>query len=152
MTDLTTLLHDTVVMLRSCPGIVAELDGAEEAIAAYVDVGTDDKNSLVRATYMQPNGTVMIAWMGTSTGAGGEMEGWAHAVDITVRAVRKKSPLTLVRAVVDGVPEGTDLRWRYQCVNDEVLPVSILSIDRMTDEESIDTCVIHLQFKEKGDT
>ena len=151
MTDLLALLADFTAVLRSCPAIVDELDGNATAIVCYMDQATDEKNSLARAIYMQPNGTVMIAWMGTSTGEG-ELSGWSHAIDVMVRAVRRKSPLPLLHAIVDGTPEGSALMWRYDCDNEDVLPVLIGGVDRLTDEEQIDTYVIHMQFREKGDS
>ena len=150
MTDLVALIADLTAVLRSCPAIVDELEGNAYAIAAYQDMATDEQNSLQRMTYMQPNGTVMIAWTGSGI-TEGEMTGWSHSVDVLVRAIRRKSPLSLLHAIIDGTPEGSEQRWRYGCINDDVLPVSIGSIVRLTDEEHIDAYVIHMEFKEKGD-
>lgn len=137
-------------MIASCPEVTGELNGLSGAVSVYEDITTAATNSLARAVYSQPNGNVLLAWVGSDI-TEGEMEGWEHLVDIYVRALRQRSPLKLLHAIIDGIPEGTDLRWRYQCVNDWILPVTILEITRVVDEEGIDYYVIHAAFKEKGD-
>lgn len=138
-------------MMRSCPEILAELDGKAEAVSAYIDEATSTANSLTTMIYRQPNGTVFVAWQ-TSDISEGEMEGWAHSLDIYVRALRQKSPLPLINAIIDGVPAGEAVRWRYSCVNDFVMPMQVEEIARLTDEEGIDFYVIRTSFKEKGDS
>jgi hypothetical protein len=126
MISLSELLEDVAAHIRACP------QG--------------------RAVYQQPNGSVLVAWTGTATsGTTGELQAWEHTVEIYVRAAKRSSPLTLLQAVIDGVPEGQDLRWRYLCVNDYVLPPEISEVVRVIDEEGIDYFLIRTLFREKGD-
>lgn len=145
-----TLVENIADHIRRCPEVLAELDGNADAVAAYTDLTTSESNSLTRAVYMQANGSVLVAWMGTSI-TEGEMEAWNHSVSIYVRARKQQSPLRLLNAIIDGTPEGTDLRWRYQCVHDMVNPMSVSEVARDVDEEGIDSYVIRAGFKEKGD-
>ena len=152
MTDLLTLLTDIADTIRSCPLVLDELDGDGEAVMPYLDHTTTEMNSLARWVYSQPNGSVLVAWMGTTiSNASGEVQQWEHSTEIYVRALKLKSPLALLNAVMDGVPEGDTLRWRYLCVNEDVLPVQIGEIARVIDEEGIDYYVIRSSFREKGD-
>jgi hypothetical protein len=150
MVDLLALLNDAATMIASCPEVAEELNGNSDGVLVYEDVATTVKNSLTRSVYEQPNGSVLLAWIGSAISVG-EMEGWQHQVDIYVRALRQKSPLKLLNAIIDGIPYGQDLRWRYQCVNDAVLPVTILEIVRVPDEEGIDFYQIRCAFVEKSD-
>lgn len=152
MTDLPALLEDIAVHIRSCPEVLAEIADNAEAVSAYQDLASVN-NSLAEAVYTQPNGTVLVAWTSTVLGGSeGEMQYWEHAVDIYCRALRQQSPLKLINAVLDGTPEGSDIRWRYMCVNADVLPMQLLDISRVPDEEGIDYYVIRTSFKEPGDT
>jgi len=149
MTDLIQLLDDFVAVLQSCPEVADELDGDVAAVVAYTDVATQ-YNSVAKAVYEQPSGSVLIAWIDSGI-TEAEPQGWAHAFELYLRATRLKSPLALIHAVIDGTPEGSDLKWRYLCVNDDVLPVDIGEITRVPDVEGIDYYVIRCAFREKGD-
>jgi hypothetical protein len=149
MVNLVQLLEDLAGVLQSCPEVVAQLDGAQ-AIVPYLDLTTSTQNSVTRALYMMPNGAVMLAWQSTGL-TQTDMTAWAHQIDVYVRALRLRSPLPLINGIIDGVPEGTDLRWRYSCINEWVLPVEIEEIARLTDEEGMDYFVIRTIFREKGD-
>lgn len=149
MVDLLKLLDDVASMMRSCPMILAELDDAPDAILAYADEATSPENSLTRAIYSQPNGTILIAWQ--ATGLPTDMGGFSHHLDFYVRALRRESPLSLLKAIMDGVPVGDTLRWRYKCVNEFVDPMQVEEIARLTDEEGVDFYVIRASFREKGD-
>lgn len=149
MVDLLQLLEDVAAMMRRCPAILTELDNHPEAIQPYLDLATSADNSLVRAIYSQPNGTVLIAWQ--ATGLSEAPAGFAHHLDFYVRALRRESPLTLIKAIIDGVPQDGSLRWRYLCVNDYVDPMQVEDIARLTDEEGVDFYVIRAVFREKGD-
>ena len=150
MQSLAGLLDDIAIMLRACPAVVEELNGNAEAIQPYLDTQTTEANSVLRNVYAQPNGTVLIIWQ-TSGIETGQMEGWGHRIDIYARALRRRSPLSLLNAIIDGVPQGEEIRWRYLCVNDETLPVQIEDIARLTDEEQVDYYVIRALFRDKGD-
>ena len=150
MTDLLGLLNDLTGILRSCPEVAAELDGNVESVVAYADL-TTQKNSLGEAVYGQPNGSVLIAWTSTDI-TEAEPQAWEHGLEIYVRAMRLKSPLALIRAIVDGIPADGDMPWRFLCVNEWVLPVDIGEIARVVDEEGIDYYVIRCAFREKGDS
>lgn len=151
MVDLVHLLQDIVVTLRACPEVLAEVDQKETAIAAYLDEATTLANALTRFVYQMPNGTVLVAWSDSGVRQTEQQYQWQHSVDIYARALRGKSPLTLINAIMDGTPAGDELRWRYLCVNDCVLPVDITEIRRDQDEEGIDYYVIRTVFTEKGD-
>lgn len=150
LTSLSKLIEDIACTLRACPDIVALLDVNLDAIQPYQDIATSDRNSVTRRVYTQPNGTILIVWQ-TSGIAEGEMETWAHQIDLFVRALRQESPLRLLNAILDATPEGQTERWRYLCVNDDVMPMEIQEIARITDEESVDYYVIRALFREKGD-
>jgi hypothetical protein len=151
LVDLITLLNDISGTLRSCPEVSDELDGNVSTVLPYEDVTTATTNSLARAIYTMPNGSVLVAWLTTDIVEGELQSAWEHRVEIYVRAVKLKSPLKLVNAIIDGKPEGQDLPWRYLCVNDDVLPVEISEVARIVDEEGIDYYVMRCAFKEKGD-
>lgn len=145
MTGLLKLLDDIAIAMRACPEIVNLAE-----IVPYPDLATSDFNSLSRTIYAMPNGSVLIAWQ--SSGIGDEpMLGWAHRIDIYARSMRRQSPLMLLNAIIDGVPAGETIRWRYLCVNEDVLPMEIEEIARLIDEEGIDYYVIRSVFREKGD-
>lgn len=152
MVDYVTLLGDIADHIRRCPEVLSELDGNAGAVVEYADQAST-ANSLARAVYTQPNGSVLIAWVNTVLGSAGEGEAvaWEHLIEIYVRAMRLQSPLKLLNAVIDGTPDGSDLKWRYMCVNEYMLPVLINEVARVTDEEGIDYYVIRSSFKEKGD-
>src|SRR5262245_47075245 len=129
-----------------------ELAGNANAVQAYIDTTGTELNSLGRTVYQMPNGSVMVAWTSTGISATtGEIQQWQHVIEIYVRAMKLSSPLTLLWAVMEGVPEGQDLRWRYLCVNEYVLPPEIGELNRVIDEEGIDYFVIRMLFREKGD-
>lgn len=152
MTDLPALLNDIATAIRACPEVMGEVSGNADAVSPYEDIAGVN-NSLARAVYMQPNGTVLVAWTGTTLGGSdGTVQYWEHSVEIYVRALKQQSPLTLLNAVMDGTPGGEALRWRYLCVNGDVLPMQLIDISRVTDEEGIDYYVIRSSFKERGDT
>lgn len=150
MQGISGLLDDIAVMLRACPGVVSELGGNTNAVMPYIDVQTSEANSLMRNVYTMPNGSVLIAWEFSGIARSG-MEGWSHRVDIYVRAMRRRSPLDLLNAILDGTPQNEAIRWRYLCVNDATLPVEIQEVVRLTDEEATDYFVIRTVFHEKGD-
>lgn len=150
MINLVQLLEDVAATLQSCPEVMGQLDGRAEAIAPYLDLTTSSQNSVTRALYTMPNGAILIAWQTTAI-TQTDMTAWAHQIDIYIRAMRLKSPLPLVNAILDGVPEGTELRWRYTCINEWVLPVEIEEAARIVDEEGMDYFVIRTIFREKGD-
>jgi hypothetical protein len=152
LVDLVTLLEDIAGTIARCPSVLAELDGNSDGVRAYVDVATTEKNAVSRTIYGAPSGSVLVTWNGTAVAmTQGEVQAWEHAVEIYVRARRLESPLKLLNAVVDGVPAGSSLPWRWDCVNVAVLPVQIAEIARTTDEEGIDLYVIRCSFREKGD-
>jgi len=129
---------------------MSELDGNPNAVAEYIDL-TATANSIARAVYAQPNGSVLVAWMLTTISASEQKTAWEHLIEIYCRAMKQKSPLKLLNAVIGGTPEGSDLPWRYMCVNEYMLPVHINDIARTIDEEGIDYYVIRASFTEKGD-
>lgn len=150
MVDLVTLVEDIADHIRRCPQVLSELDGNGESVAEYIDQATVT-NSLARAVYTMPNGSVLVAWINSTISATEQNSAWEHLTEIYVRAVRMKSPLQLLNAVIDGIPDGSDLPWRYLCVNEHMLPMHVNEIARIIDEEGIDYYVIRASFLEKGD-
>lgn|SRR5262245_3156432 len=150
MTNLVQLLTDIAAMIDSCTSVQLELGGAMGAVTPYLDEATGDMNSVTNVRYRQPNGTILVTWEASRI-AEGELSGWAHFVEIYCRAMRQKSQLRLLNAVIDGVPLGDSERWRYLCVNEDVDPVQIEDVARATDEEGIDYYVIRCIFREKSD-
>lgn len=149
MIDIVLLLEDAAAMIASCAEVRDELDGRSDAVSVYLDM-TPANNSLTGAVYRQPNGNVLLAWLGSDI-RDDEVIGWQHFIDIYVRSVRGRSPLKLIHAIIEGIPDGEDMRWRYLCVNPYMLPVEILEISRVVDEEGIDYYVIKTAFNEKSD-
>ena len=130
---------------------MGELGDNPNAVVPYIDQTSADTNKLARAVYAQPNGTVLVAWINTTISTTEQRQAWEHLIEIYVRAVRQQSPLRLLNAVIDGKIDGSDLPWRYLCVNEFMLPMHVNEIARSIDEESIDFYVIRASFLEKGD-
>jgi hypothetical protein len=152
LVDLITLLEDIAAHIRACPEVVGELAGDGASVAVYADITGTANNSLTQAVYTQPNGTVLVAWGGTSINSvQNEVQQWEHSVELYLRAVKGSSPLRLLCAVMDGTPAGSSIRWRYMCVNDDVLPMVVNEVLRGTDEEGLDYILIRSSFREKGD-
>lgn len=150
MISLIELTDAMVLTLRSIPEVVALLGGDPAAIDGYIDQNPD-RNALGSAIYQMRPGSVLVAWQDTLLGQG-EMEAWLHHLVIFVRAARGQSSLTLIEAIVNGVPvPGDGLRWHYCPIMPGVLPTNITELARPTDEEGIDYFSIMTETKETGD-
>ena len=150
MVDLITLTNAYIEQWRLIPELVAELDGDAANIAAYIDLNPETR-SHVRAVYTQKPGTVLLAWFETVLNEG-EISGWRHRHQISVRAQRGHSELIIIYKLIEGVPvPGNDLRWRDCSVMPAVYSADIVGIARITDEEGIDYFVITMETRETGD-
>jgi hypothetical protein len=147
--DLVQLTDATVTTLRSIPELVTALERPEN-ITGYVDLNPD-RNSVSKAIYQMPPGSVLVVWQETLFAAS-STEGWNHRFQIFVRARRGESSLNLLRLLVNGVPNpGDGLCWRFCPVMSGVLPTEIPEITRMADEEGIDYFAITAETQEVGD-
>jgi hypothetical protein len=145
--ELTNTLAAT---LRNIPELVELLEGDPSAIVAYIDINPDS-NSIGAAIYGMKPGTVLVGWVETFFSKG-EMEAWLHRVVIFVRAARGASPLDLILAIVNGIPNpGDGQRWRYCPLMPGLLPTNVVEITRPTDEEGIDYHSIMTETQETGD-
>jgi len=136
--------------LQNIPELVALLGGDTAAIEAYID-RNPDRNSVGVAIYQMKPGSVLIVWKETLFNQG-EMEAWAHRIEIFVRASRGNSSLDLITAIVNGVPvPGDGQRWRLCPLMAGVLPTAITEISRPQDEEGIDYFSILTETQETGD-
>ena len=151
--DLTNAMVDS---LRQCPLLVAELSPpAPESIIGYID-STPDRNSVTTAIYQMRAGTIMVVYRNTMIVAPGDIEAFAHYVDIVVKAQRGKSSMDLADDIAEAAipdpncPDCTN-RWRDCPVLPQLLPPTLMEIARETDEEMVDYFVIHTETKETGD-
>jgi hypothetical protein len=150
MIDLIALTDAITGTLRDIPSLVAELGGVPEGIYGYIDE-TPAKNSLAKAVYQMPPGTVLVAWIDSGLSEG-DMTGFIHRFNFHVKAVKGESPLALIKLIVDGTAVGDDLRWRYTCVLPGIMPAELVTISRNTDSEGIDYPIIQMLFQEASDT
>ena len=139
-------------VLGNIPELVADLDDASPAsIIPYLD-GNPKQNSVSKSTYRQTPGTVLVVAMG-STYEEGDIEGYTHRVELHLSALPGKSGMTLVNAIMNGVPvPGDGQRWRYCPILPGLLPTSVPVIERVTDEQGIDHWVLYTLTKETGDS
>lgn len=152
MVSLTSLIDAMTVTFQNIPELVALLDQGAASVIGYIDENPL-KNSMSKAIYQMPAGSILIIWNGTSIEAtASSMLGWAHMLQIFVRAKRGGSALTVINALVDGVPiPGDTQRWRYCPILDGCLPTDIRDIARLIDEEGIDYYVVTTVTQETGD-
>jgi hypothetical protein len=148
--DLIALTEAMVTAFRNIPELVAALDGKAENIASYIDVNPD-KNSVAKAIYQMPPGSVLVIWQETLFAAA-EIGAWLHRYQYFVRARRGATALDVINKLVNGVPNpGDGLRWRFCPLLLGVLPTNITEIARITDEEGIDYFAITTETQETGD-
>ena len=152
MVDLTQLTLALVDTFQRIPELVEALDGDPARVFGYLDANPD-RNSLTRAIYEQPDGTVMVAWDETGmTESSQGMSRWEHRYYFTCRADADASALVLITLLVNGVPNpGDGLRWRMCPVMDGVQATEIIEITRLQDREGIDYYAIHGRIYETGD-
>lgn len=148
MVSLIDLTNAMVTTFQNIPELVAILDSG---VTGYVDENPT-KNSMSKAIYQMPAGSILVVWNGTALPLEG-MLGWVHMLQIYIRASRGGSALTLINALVDGIPvPGDGLRWRYCPLMDGLLPTQVSDISRLIDEEGIDYYAITTMTQETGDT
>ena len=148
--DLIALTNATVDAFRRIPELVDALDGKPENVIGYVDVNPD-KNSVGKAIYQMPPGSILVAWQETVFDPA-SMEPWVHRYQYYVRAQRGGSALDIILKLVNGVPvPGDGQRWRYCPLMSGVNPTNVTNIVRMIDEEGIDYFVITAETLETGD-
>lgn len=152
MVNRTELLNAMVDTLRAIPELIALLEDGANSITAYVDQ-KPTKTSAGKAVYQMGDGTILCSWSGSTLERSGEtMLGWVHTIDIFARAKRGGSALEILDALANGYPNpGDGQRWDRCPLISGVLPTSIISQDRVIDEEGIDYFVTKTVTQETGD-
>ena len=152
MVDVIELTLAMVDTLQRIPPLLALLDSGAASIVGYVDENPQ-RNSLSKAVYQMPPGSLLLSWQGTvMEQATSTMFAWNHVIQIFVRARKGDSALQIIDALVDGVPDpGDGLRWRYCSLISGVLPTHVRDIARVPDEEGIDYFVVTTATQETGD-
>jgi hypothetical protein len=148
-TGITSAMVDT---FQRIPELVAMLDQGTASIIGYIDENPV-KNSMSKAIYQMPAGSLLVVWNGTTLESGADsMLGWAHMLQVFVRAKRGGSALAVMNALVDGIPvPGDGQRWRYCPILDNCLPTEVRDLSRLIDEEGIDYYVVTTITQETGD-
>jgi hypothetical protein len=149
LAQLTIALADT---LQQIPELVAQLANQDPGmIVPFVDENPK-KNSLTKAIYEMPPGSVLVAFQETQANANREMEAWIHRYNMYARAAPGAKPMDIVKYLVDGVPvPGDGMRWRRCSIMDGVLPAEVAEITRVVDAEGVDYFAVMAEFKETGD-
>lgn len=153
MVSLTDLTNAMVETFQAIPEVVALLDQGAASVLAHIDENPT-KNSISKAIYQMPAGSLLVVWNGTVIElAVTNMLAWAHVLQVYVRAKRGASALPLINALIDGIPiPGDGQRWRYCPILDGCLPTDVRDIARLIDEEGIDYYVTTTVTQETGDT
>jgi hypothetical protein len=153
MIDLIALTTALATTLQNIPELVALLPNADPArIVAYLD-SNPARNSVINTLYEMPSGLIYVAWERTilnETQNSASM--WTHTMFIYCRADTGKSPLDILKLVVDGIPNpGDGMRWRNCGIMTGVLPADIKEISRQPDREGIDFYIVNIEINETGD-
>ena len=152
MVNLIELTTAMVATFQKIPPLVALLDQGAASIVGYIDENPL-KNSTSKAVYQMAAGSLLVVWIGTSIEASDAMLAWSHVIQIYIRAQRGASALTIINALIDGVPvPGDGLRWRYCPILDGTLPTEVRDTARLVDEEGIDYFVVTTVTQETSDT
>ena len=138
---------DALPDLREALGLA---EGATGGVVGYYD--SSKANSLTHAQYSQKAGVVMVAWDSTTID---QQEGglgyWSHTIVASFRPALTQDPAAVIKALVDGVPDGETLPWRYCPVIEGTLPPEVLLIERSPDEEQLDVFQVKCTIRETGD-
>jgi hypothetical protein len=141
-----------VTTFQAVPEVVALLDQGAASVVGYIDQNPE-RNSMSKAIYQMPAGSILVVWSGTTLESNADsMLGWAHMLQIYVRAKRGASALDLINALMDGVPvPGDGMRWRYCPILDGCLPTEVRDVSRLMDTEGIDYYAATTITVETGD-
>lgn len=152
MVDLIQLTQALVDTWRLIPPLITDLNGDPNNISAYIDENPEF-NSVERAVYEMPQGSILLAWYETAINEGEAGGGfWVHRFRAFLRAAKNSSVLTLVRDLMSGIPApGDGQRWFLCPVMDGVFPTDVMEIGRPTDQEGIDYVTVTMQIREVGD-
>ena len=86
MVDVIELTLAMVDTLQRIPPLLALLDSGAASIVGYVDENPQ-RNSLSKAVYQMPPGSLLLSWQGTvMEQATSTMFAWNHVIQIFVRA------------------------------------------------------------------
>lgn len=150
MVSLIEITMAMVTTLQKIPELIALLEQGHAGIVPYIDENPI-RNSISKAVYQMPAGSILVVWSGTTIEASA-MEGWVHVIQIFMRAARGGSALAIIDALMEGIPvPGDGLRWRYCPIMDGVLPTMVKDVVRLIDEEGIDYFVATTATQEIGD-
>lgn len=149
MIDLKTLTGATVDTFRAIPELVAILSDPER-IEGYFYEGAS-QNKLQHTVDHTAPGSLLVAWV--ETVANESNNGWwLHRFHYILRGVTGGSPLDLLTALLNGVPNpGDGQRWRLCGFMDGLDPARILEISRQPDQEGIDYIQVTAEILETGD-
>jgi hypothetical protein len=149
MIDLKQLTQATVDTFRNIPEVMAIVEDPER-IVAYLYQGPT-QNKWQRAVYKSSAPSILVAWAETVANEG-KNGWWKHRFEYVLRGVTGGSPLDLLTALINGVPEpGDGQRWRLCGFLDGLNPATILQVVRQSDEEGIDYLNVVVEILETGD-
>lgn len=147
MVDLIELVNAFVSTLQRIPEVVEDLGGSPASIIGYIDIASV-RNSMNNAVYSQKSGTVLVLWR-EMVMTEGEMAWYEHHVELQLRARPGSSILTLIKDIVDGVPDpGDGMCWLRCQLLPGLDPTQVARAYFETDEEGIDHGVIETTTKE----
>jgi hypothetical protein len=151
MVDLVELVNAFVAKLQAIPELVALLEDNAANIRGYLDEGAINNNQTAAVYQMKP-GTVLVMWQETLIAEGTTMSPWSHHVTFMVRAPRGVSNLSVLTAIVNGVPvPGDGQVWRRCEVMAGLMPTNIIDITREPDSEGVDYYSVMTETPETGD-
>jgi|SRR5215831_2506241 len=151
MLAIDTMTSTLVATFQQIPELVQMCANQDPSrIYGYLDSGPP-LNSLLMAVYDMADGSVMVAWDETELTASDEMSMWRHRFRVYVRALPDDSSLQMALTLINGIPSGQNLRWRFLQLLPELYATNVTGVARDTDAEYIDYLNVQLELQEVGD-
>jgi len=152
MLHITLMTNTLVNTFRAIPEMPTYLaNGDVQNIIPYIDAAPTP-NHLLGKVYGLKSGQVLVAFEGTEFNEGGEdMSEFSHRFIAYLRSAPDTSLQDMSMALINGIPTGSNLRWRLMCLLPELYTANLLRVFRETDSQMIDYFGIEVELKEKGD-
>jgi hypothetical protein len=149
MIDLNALTEATADTFRAIPEVLTILTDPEFVIAFTYTGAAQDK--LETAIYQSPAPSILIAWVETLPNDK-DTGWWLHHFQYILRGAADASPLDLLTALMNGVPQpGDGQRWRLCGFMAGLEPARIVGIAQRADQEGIDYIEVTAEILETGD-
>jgi hypothetical protein len=151
MLDIATMTNTLVDTFREIPELVAMCANQDpNYVSGYIDSGPP-LNSILTAIYDMSDGSVLVAWDETEFTSNDQMSMWVHRFRVYVRALPDDSSLDMARTLINGIPTGQNLRWRFLQLLPELYASNVIGMVRDTDAEYIDYLNVQVELQEMGD-